>query len=133
MKHLQIILAVFSSIFCNAQSNWKITSDWKIYSVADRLIFKVPVDSLLNIKHRQLDNDSIQHYLAVATRMKDSVQPIWMGGFLLSYQYEGQAYEIQLSVYGGFFFDHRLNYYYEVPKSISIHLLTYINRKIDSP
>lgn len=130
MKGSVLLFTILFCSHCNGQQGWKETSVWEIYDIADRLIFSVPVDSLSNISHRKLDLDTMRNFLAFATKFGDSVRPIWMGGFLLSYGCEGKMFEIQISSYGAFFFDQRLDHYYVLPKQVSARLLAYLNRTL---
>jgi hypothetical protein len=130
MKASVLLFTILVCGHCNAQLGWKESSVWDIYNIADRLILSVPVDSLSNCSHRNLDLDTMQNFMALATKFGDSVRPMWMGGFLLSYEYKGKMFEMQISSYGGFFFDQRLNHYYVVPKHVAERLLAYLNRKL---
>jgi hypothetical protein len=91
------------------------------------MIFKVSIDSLNQITNRPLLRDSIILYLTTSKILSDSVNPVWMGGWVATYNYKGRINKIQISAYGGFFYDQSSARYYEVDAGLKDEWAQYIN------
>jgi hypothetical protein len=130
MKTFLAIIIVFSTFNAVAQLDWSKSSHWKIYKVPEPLIFKVPVDSLPQINSQTLQQDSMMMYIGTSTILPDSIKPIWMGGWVATYEFGDQVHKIEISSYGAFFYDQSTNRFYQIPIGLKEEWMTYIHQKL---
>jgi len=128
MKLFLIILASLTFHISKSQVIWKETKDWKIYNVSSRAMNKIRLDSLSKIKYYRLNPDTVQTFLhSVNDIPKDSTPLAWMGGVLATYSYQGKTRKVQISSYGGWFFDQETKSYFEVPQDQAVEWYSYIS------
>ena len=132
MKTILLLLLIFVALTSTAQIDWKRTSDWKIYKIPESIIFKVRIDSLNRLGSRPLRRDSVTSFLEMSTILADSIKPVWMGGWVVTYEYKGHAHKIQISAYGSFFYDQSSAKYYQIPVELREEWMSYINRILSS-
>jgi hypothetical protein len=130
MKTFLAFIIVFSTSNAVAQVDWGKSSHWKIYKVPEPLIFKVPIDSLAQVNSQTLQQDSMMMYIGPSTILPDSVKPIWMGGWLATYEFSSQEHKIEISSYGAFFYDQSSNRFYQIPRELKEEWMTYIHQKL---
>jgi hypothetical protein len=136
MKHQKILIALFVLAFlcqsCRSQvTDWARTKHWKIYSIAGQRVFKISKDSLQNLPSSDLDGDSLRYFLSVTKTIPLDQTPVWMGSWLSSYEStNGRINKVEISTYGGFFYDEASSKYYEVPRELSAPWRIYINNRI---
>lgn len=68
------------------------------------------------------------NFLSRSTILPDSVNPVWMGGWVATYKYMEQVHKIQISAYAGFFFDQSSGRFYQVPEELQERWMIYINQ-----
>lgn len=135
-KHMKIlsilILSALSFGNCNGQSvQWSKTTNWKIYEGEGFKVFSYPVDTLKNLRSKILETDSIQYYIEQAQSIAKERTPVWMGSYLASYESpDGKTNKVEVSVYGGFFYDQTSGKYFEIRKELSANWMKYITRNI---
>src|SRR5579871_1721479 len=115
LRNILFIVLICFAFHAEGQMQWEETSDWKIYKIPGSLIFKISTDSLKKLNCHVLQVDSMIHFLSVSDLLPDSVNPLWMGGWVATYGYKGGLHKIQISAYAGFFFDQSSGRFYQVP------------------
>lgn len=132
MKTFLAFLMAFGSLNNVAQIDWGKTTHWKIYKVPGPIIFQIPIDSLTRLNSQALRKDSILMYIGNSKILPDSIKPVWMGGWVATYELSGEVHKIQISAYGGFFYDQTSGRYYEIPMEMRDEWMTYINQALSS-
>jgi len=91
------------------------SKDWRLYDVQGPNLFKYTADTLKSFRFYRLNDDSIRNFLSGLNDLPDSIAPVWMGGpQVASYELDGVRYKIDISQYGGFFFDEGSKKYYQL-------------------
>jgi hypothetical protein len=128
---MKLFLAILTSItFLNSRSQviWKETKDWKIYNVNSRSMIRIGLDSLSKLRSYRLNPDTVQAFLhSVIEIPKDTTPTAWMGGVLATCSYHGKIRKVQISSYGGWFFDQETKTYFEVPKDQATEWYSYVS------
>ena len=132
MKTILVLLLIFVALTSTAQMDWKKTSNWKIYKIPESIIFIVRIDSLNRLRSRPIRQDSLTNYLEMSTILADSINPVWMGGWVATYEYKGQVHKIQISAYGSFSYDQSSGKYYQIPVDLREEWMSYINQILSS-
>jgi hypothetical protein len=127
MRQLILAFIVLNTTFAQAQVNWQETTDWKIYNPRSLNIFTMPVDSLIYLRSRALAGDSVRQFLDSVKALPSGVRPAWMGGFLVSCFFHGGMRKIEVSSYGGFFYDQVSKKYFQLPAEKKDMWFTYLN------
>lgn len=128
MKLFLVILTSITFHIARSQVVWKATKDWKIYNVSSRSMIKIGPDSLVKLKSYQLNPDSVQSFIGAVNKIpKDSTPLAWMGGVLATCTYQGKIRKVQISSYGGWFFDQETKSYFEIPKDQAAEWYSYIS------
>ena len=86
-----------------------------------------PVDSLVFLRSRALAGDSVRQFLDSAEALPSGVRPAWMGGFLVTCVFHGEVRKIEVSSYGGFFYDQGSKTYFQLPGEKKDEWFTYLN------
>jgi len=107
---------------------WKEGANWRLYKIQGPVIFSAPIDTLPHIKSRQLSTDSMRDFLYPLDTLPSGIQPSWMGGFLITCVISGQTRKIQVSVYGGFFYDQTSKRYFQLPAYKKTDWISYVSR-----
>jgi len=131
MKKLFFILLLFSASYSFSQSmNWQQMRGWKIYDLHDKKGMRTPVDSLKYFRSITLDDDSIKYFLLGATEIHHGDEPVWMGAIILSgVDSSGIFSKVDVSVYGGFFYDEKTRKYYQVRDEVKEEWMEYLTNK----
>jgi hypothetical protein len=128
IKFIFVIITLTTFHVSKGQVIWKETKDWKIYNVTSRLMIKIGLDSLSNLRSYPLNLDSVQAFLSSVNKIpKDSTPLAWMGGVLATCTYQGKMRKVQISSYGGWFFDQETKLYFEVPRDQAADWYSYIS------
>jgi hypothetical protein len=129
---LMILFIGFCFVPCHAQKvQWSTTKNWKIYKGEGKQIFSYTIDTLKSLKSKILDKDSIQFFLQKSLPIPPEKTPVWMGSYLASYELpDGKTCKVEVSTYGGFFYDQSSGKYYSVPREWSPTWLNYITGNI---
>jgi hypothetical protein len=121
MKKLVLIgsILIFSLFSASSQGiKWASTKNWRLYEIKDKQYYALPVDSLTRFKTLAISSDTIHDFLKLAEQWPKEKYSMWMGRYLCSYELDGIARKIYISVYGGFFFDEVSTTYYQVPEAL---------------
>lgn len=115
MRLIYCIILTFLVSFGKAQTiQWESTHHWKLYSISGGDIFSYSVDTLKNYSYYTLNEDSIQSFLATASILPSDDPPVWMGAHVASYEKNKIIYKIEISQYGGFFYDEKTKQYFQI-------------------
>ena len=121
------ITAILLQARAIAQSpSWQHSTNWTLYNLGGTKFYHVKVDSLANYPSRNLNDDSMRLFLSGATDLASDKPPVWMGAYVVTCLIDGQKKKIDISTYGGFFFDERTNKYYTVPQQFQKIWLDYL-------
>jgi hypothetical protein len=116
MKPFLIVCLLFFVLVSCGQVQWNQSSDWTIYKIQVHDIFKVPIDSLNSPDTLHLNKDTIESYLSSLELIHPKGPITWMGGYIATCKIDGIRRKIELSNYGGFFYDENTNEFYRVSK-----------------
>jgi hypothetical protein len=116
MKIVILILLILHLQLGFGQSvNWSQTKDWVIYDIHDDNAFNYSLDTLHHFKSNLLGDSIIHRYLKDGVAWPIDKSSLWMGLYVTTCQFEdGTIHKIDISVYGGFFFEEQSKSYYEV-------------------
>jgi hypothetical protein len=126
MKWILLSLAFLCFYCANGQVVWKNGTNWRLYKIQGPEIFSIPIDTLTRIKSYTLSTDSMRDFLYSLDTVPSEVQPTWMGEFLVTCVLNGQIRKIEVSVYGGFFYDQTAKRYFQLPANKKNDWLSYI-------
>ena len=133
-KRKSVFLIPLLATFCSCHSqqpDWSKSKNWKVYAITGQKIFNLSSDTLQALSRKALDNDSLHYFLSKATIVPKERTPVWMGAYLSSYETEdGKERKVEISDYGGFFYDESSGLYYALPRSLSDEWLDYISNQI---
>jgi len=116
MKYILWVFLLFSFVSCIGQDiDWQKTSDWKMYKVNDDGGLGFSVDSLRRLPFVQIKGDSILNFIKQAEIWPKEKTSIWMGAYYVTCQLDGSIRKIDISVYGGFFYEELTHRYYQIP------------------
>jgi hypothetical protein len=116
MKLSLIVCLQFVVLLSCGQVQWNQSSDWTIYQSQASDIFKVPNDSLNSLDTLGLNKDTVESYLSSLELFHPKAPVAWMGGYIATCKIDGVRRKIDLSNYGGFFYDEKTNAFYRVSK-----------------
>ncbi|WP_188932197.1 hypothetical protein [Puia dinghuensis] len=131
-KSLFLVAILATLCSCRAQQpDWSKSKNWKVYAITGQKIFNLSSDTLQALSRKALDNDSLHYFLSKATIVPKERTPVWMGAYLSSYETEdGKEKKVEISDYGGFFYDEASELYYVIPRSISNEWMDYISTQV---
>jgi hypothetical protein len=124
---VQIAFLLFTQQ-AHAQILWKKTSNWKLYNINESQVFSVSIDSLGRLPSYKLFSDSVMSFINSCQQIRQKDQPVWMGGFLASYIYEGQLRKVAISTYGAFLHDQSSKLFYRLPEAKKDDWESYLNQ-----
>lgn len=93
--------------------------NWKIYLIKDRNKLRYPVDTLKNFKNYSLNADSMSIYLKSPANLGQIESPAWMGSHIITYELKDTVRKLDVSVYGGFFYDETTRTYYQLGEELT--------------
>ena len=127
-KYLHLLAIAFAiSATCVAQAPaWRQSAGWTLYNVRGAKFYKVALDSLGKYDKRPLSDDTMRRFLSQASQMPSDKAPIWMGAYVSSCLVDHKTRKIDISSYGGFFFDETDKKYYSVPQELQNEWLNYL-------
>jgi hypothetical protein len=128
MKPLTLLIAgLLLAVTSQAQSSvWQKSARWTLYNIRGAKFYKVPLDSLDQFKKKTLNDDSMRTFLSVATELPADKSPMWMGAYVVSCSIDGRTRKIDVSSYGGFFYDESTRKYYSIPENSQKDWLNYL-------
>jgi hypothetical protein len=108
--------------------DWQKANNWKIYSINQFAVFNYPPDTLKNFRSVDLNDDTIKSFLIKVRKLSKEESPVWMGLYFLTCQILNEPVrKVEVSVYGGFFYDEFTKTYYELPEEIRGSWLDYLS------
>jgi hypothetical protein len=116
MKHLPfLLLLILPGLAALTQEpDWRKATHWTIYNVQGKSIWKLPIDSLDQYAHQPLNNDSMTTYLTNVSAISPH-GAAWMGVYVTTCVLDNKKRKVDVSAYGGFFYDELLKRYFEIP------------------
>lgn len=111
--------------------DWGKTGHWKLYDVKGQKPFAVKVDSLAAYSSAQLNDDSVHWYLQFAKQWPKEKTSVWMGAFVASYELDGVIHKVEISMYGGFFYDETEKRYYQLEELVKQRWMEWLNGKME--
>ncbi|MEO9210146.1 MAG: hypothetical protein ABI208_03560 [Ginsengibacter sp.] len=134
MKYISVIISLCFITNCLSQSiNWKDAKNWKLYSVRDGSAFRYSIDTLKNFESIDLDYDVMQSFLSNVIEWPKDKFSLWMGLYVVTCELPTkEVRKIEISVYGGFFYDEKTKTYFQLPESIKNDWLEYFSINSDN-
>jgi hypothetical protein len=114
MKLVLVASIFISALSASCQVHWEQSSNWTLYQYEGNRVFKVPIDSLKFIKSFALNNDSMAGFLKSVTPLNKK-NLAWMGGYITTCRIDGIIRKVEISNYGGFFYDQLTGMSYQLP------------------
>jgi hypothetical protein len=127
MKYILTAITVFIFSHGQSQINWQKTTNWRIYRITGKVLFSVSIDSLNVFKSYPLQLDSIVDFLDSVNPLPVDVKPVWMGGQVATYIYNGKMRKILISDYAGYFYDQTSGTYFQLSAKKKDDWIGYIN------
>jgi hypothetical protein len=115
MKSIIIACLLLSAFMASCQVHWDQASDWTLYSYQGHRLFKIPVDSLSLYDHQPMNQDSMATFVKSAKILDTKAPLVWMGGYVATCNISGSLRKVELSIYGGYFYDEKTSQYYQLP------------------
>ena len=131
MKLVVILLLCTIKGTCFSQNlGWDKTVNWKLYDVHDQKAFLYSLDTLQYFKSIGLDKDKMQMFLQNVTIIQKDNEPVWMGFYVATCKLQdGTFVKIDISMYGGFFYDEKTKTYYQLPSNLKDDWFNYLTEK----
>lgn len=118
--------AISSFALCRAQApNWQQSNTWTLYNIGGAKFYKIAIDSMDIYNHRHLNDDSMHTFLSQAVPIAAEKSPMWMGAWVASCSIGQKKHKIDISSYGGFFFDETEKKYYTIAEGVRRDWLNY--------
>ena len=115
MKSILFVVLLVSSLMASCQTHWDKASAWTLYSYQGRRIFRLPIDSLERYDNLYLNQDTMASLIKSSKIADTQAAHIWMGGYAATCKIDGTIRKVDISNYGGYFFDERTGVYYQLP------------------
>lgn len=119
MRYLILFISILFVTKCFSQDiNWKDAKNWRLYDLRDGSAFNYSLDTLKNFKSIQLDYDTMHIFLSDVVEWPKNKSSLWMGLYVATCELpEREIQKIEISVYGGFFYDDLTKSYFQLPSS----------------
>jgi hypothetical protein len=129
MKVILLLFLIFYSSFTHSQSiDWKNSKNWKLYNLYRNDAFKYPIDSLTNYKYVNLDDEVILTLLEGVKLFPDNLKNVyWMGLYVATYEIGDVTRKVEISMYGGFFYDDFTKKYFQIETDKKQRWLNYFS------
>ncbi|HVW62259.1 MAG TPA: hypothetical protein VHC48_19545 [Puia sp.] len=129
MKLIAVFLGlVIFNITFGQSSLFERSTHWRLYGITGSNLFKYRIDTLGSFPYAALTDDSIHYFLNDASVWPPGDPPVWMGSHIGTYIFEGIERKVDISLYGGFFFDEKSQTYYQIADSKIDNWQSYIRR-----
>jgi len=115
MKPIIVTTFLLSALFASCQVHWDESSKWTLYQCDGYRMFHIPADSLKFYDNLLINQDSMTYFVKSATLLHPKAPLAWMGGYLASYKISGNLRKVEISQYGGYFYDEKTSAYYQLP------------------
>lgn len=129
MKYIFLFISFSFASKCFSQNiNWAEAKDWRLYDIRNFSAFDYSLDTLRNFKSISLDQDTMNIFLSDVAEWPKSETSLWMGLYVATCELpENETRKIEISVYGGFFYDELTKTYYQLPLGVRNDWLDYIS------
>ena len=118
MKYIFIIFLINYSCSFGQTSSFERSQKWKLYDVAGSNLFKYSTDTLKRFSFYNLNDDSVRDFLKGIREIPADDAPVWMGApHIATYEIDGLINKVDISLYGGFFFDEKSKKYFQLPNN----------------
>src|SRR5580698_8299712 len=114
MKPVLIAFIFLSTLSASCQVHWEQSSNWTLYQYEGNRLFAISIDSLKFIKNSMINQDSMAYFVKSATPLNKKGLA-WMGGYIASCKINGSLRKVEISNYGGFFYDQSSSTFYQLP------------------
>src|SRR4051812_28272779 len=117
MKNIVLFLLTLGfALAVNAQEiDWKSAKNWRLYNIRESAAFDYRLDTLKNFKSIPLDLDTMTGFLSEVAQWPKDKYSLWSGLYVATCELpKGDIRKIEISVYGGFFYDDRTKTYYQL-------------------
>jgi len=129
MKYLFLFISIFFLTKCFSQNiDWKVAKNWKLYDIRNGSAFNYSIDTLKHFKSIHLDLDTMRIFLSDVVEWPRNKSSLWMGLYVTTCELPGkEVRKIEISVYGGFFYDDLTKTYYQLPLAVRNSWLEYFS------
>jgi hypothetical protein len=128
MKTLIVISLLLSATVASCQLHWEKATDWVIYRYQGHQLFKIPLDSLNHFDTLELNHDSMTAFLTSVQVLHPETPIAWMGGYIATCKLNGSVRKVELSNYGGFFYDEKTKTYYKIASERSEDWVSFLEQ-----
>ena len=133
MKPFFIIIAVWLSQAAQGQdTTFRSAKNWRLYDIPASNVFKYSTDTLRNFHSYTLDKDSMRRYMASLSVLPPESLPRWMGAYVATCELDGTVRKIEISVYGGFFYDETTKRHFQLPEKLIDPWQSYVQHRFMS-
>jgi hypothetical protein len=128
MKNMLWIYLLIQFLSATGQEiDWQKASDWKIYKVSGDKGLGYSVDTLRKCSFIEMMDDSVHYFMKQVEALPKENPPVWMGAYYASCVIESKVHKIDISVYGGFFYDELTHRYYRLPMHLGNDWMDWLN------
>jgi hypothetical protein len=129
MKPILTILALLLCQLAQSQdTSFRAAKNWRLYDISADDLFEYSVDTLKNFHYIKLDADSMKGYLATLSKVSEESPPLWMGAHVATYELNAAVRKVEISLYGGFFYDETTRRHFLLPDDQRDAWLAYIRQ-----
>jgi len=127
-----ILLLLFVNLSFAQDTKWNETKNWKLYKLNNRAAFNYSADTLRHFKSLALSDSVMQGFLSSVSVWPLEKKSVWMGLLVATYETgDNKLCKVNISNYGGFFFDENSKSYYQLPESLRNDWIKYLNGELD--
>lgn len=119
MKNFVWFFLILTCSATGQEIKWQTSDDWKLYGINNEIALRYSVDTLANFPFVEINRDSVLLFLKGAKSWVKGKTSMWMGAYYATCVIAGVVHKIDISVYGGFFYDEMDKHFYQVP----LHLI----------
>lgn len=119
MKVAFIIISLIG--FANGiyqEFDWAKTANWKIYDPQGHKTLGLSVDTIARFHSKLMGDKMVLDFLMASKELPNTYSTTWMGNFVCTYELNGFLRKVDISMYGGFFYDEYLKKYFEIPMDL---------------
>lgn len=110
------------------QINWTEAKKWRLYNIQEFAVFNYSLDTLKKFSSINLDSDTMTAFLSNVSKLPKDEYSVWMGLYFATCEIpEGKVRKIEISVFGGFFYDEITKSYYQLPLKMRNDWIDYIS------
>jgi len=129
MKPVLVLISIFLwNLTVGQPMPFKMAKHWKLYDITSGNLFQYSIDTLKNFAYYDLDDDTMRGYISEVSALPSDDPPRWMGAHIATYELDGAIKKVEVSLYGGFFYDESSRKHYQLPDNKIDDWLSYIRR-----